>query len=393
VCAGIARNYGWDVNLVRLAFVVASIFGFGIPVYVVAWIVIPLEADTGTAPGFGPERRETGPLIGLALLGIGLLWLGGRLVPDRDFADIVWPLTLIAGGLAVLVLRAAPDAEASDEATGPTFAAPAAPPAAAPVGAVDVTEPTLPVATPAPTSSAWGPAAPWPTTVSPRDRLHARQERRDERRRSRAARRPRSFLAPLTLSVLLVFAGVIALLSALDAVDLDALVVGAIALGIVGVALVVSAWFGHARGLVGLAVPLTIALGILAAIDAPFAGGIGDRDHHPQTAAQLEPEYRLAIGQMTLDLRDVQPRPGITEVEASVAIGELVVLVPDDVTVDVRAEAGIGEVDVFGEVDGGTSVERTDIARAGAPTLRLDLRTGIGRVAVEQFRTGTEVLR
>ena len=70
-------------------------------------------------------------------------------------------------------------------------------------------------------------------------------------------------------------------------------------------------------------------------------------------------------------------------------------LVPNDVTVDVHAEAGIGQVAVFGEADSGTAVERTDIERAGVRVLQLDLRTGIG----DQTRVrralpdSTEVLR
>ena len=74
VAGGIGRTYGWDPTLVRLAFVVASVFGIGIPAYVVAWIVIPPEPDDGTPAA----PRETAPLIGLVLLGIGVLWLGER---------------------------------------------------------------------------------------------------------------------------------------------------------------------------------------------------------------------------------------------------------------------------------------------------------------------------
>ena len=42
VCAGIARNIGWDVTLVRILWVLL-IFGAGTGVlaYIIAWIVIP----------------------------------------------------------------------------------------------------------------------------------------------------------------------------------------------------------------------------------------------------------------------------------------------------------------------------------------------------------------
>jgi len=44
VCAGVAEQYGWDLNIVRLIVVVATIFtGFMVLVfaYIVAWIIVP----------------------------------------------------------------------------------------------------------------------------------------------------------------------------------------------------------------------------------------------------------------------------------------------------------------------------------------------------------------
>jgi phage shock protein PspC (stress-responsive transcriptional regulator) len=44
VCSGIADCYDIDVNLVRLAFAVASIFGFiGVLAYLAAWVILPEE--------------------------------------------------------------------------------------------------------------------------------------------------------------------------------------------------------------------------------------------------------------------------------------------------------------------------------------------------------------
>jgi phage shock protein C len=46
VCAGLADYSGIDVNLVRLAFAVATIFGgLGILVYVIAWAIVPEEGE------------------------------------------------------------------------------------------------------------------------------------------------------------------------------------------------------------------------------------------------------------------------------------------------------------------------------------------------------------
>ncbi len=49
VCGGLAAWLGWDPTLVRILYVVVSIFSAGFPgllVYIVAWIVMPEEPAT-----------------------------------------------------------------------------------------------------------------------------------------------------------------------------------------------------------------------------------------------------------------------------------------------------------------------------------------------------------
>ena len=46
VCGGIARWLGWNSDVVRIAFVLASILSAAFPgtlVYIILWIVMPLE--------------------------------------------------------------------------------------------------------------------------------------------------------------------------------------------------------------------------------------------------------------------------------------------------------------------------------------------------------------
>ena len=61
VCAGVAQYTGWDVTLVRLVAVLATIFGVGMPVlaYLIGWIVMPdvplaLPAQVYPQSGQGP---------------------------------------------------------------------------------------------------------------------------------------------------------------------------------------------------------------------------------------------------------------------------------------------------------------------------------------------------
>jgi phage shock protein C len=43
VCSGLANRFGWDVTLVRVAFVLATLFGFGSAILV--YLVIGLIAN------------------------------------------------------------------------------------------------------------------------------------------------------------------------------------------------------------------------------------------------------------------------------------------------------------------------------------------------------------
>ena len=44
VCAGIAEYLGWDIGLVRLLYLLISIFSAGFPgtlIYIILWIIMP----------------------------------------------------------------------------------------------------------------------------------------------------------------------------------------------------------------------------------------------------------------------------------------------------------------------------------------------------------------
>ena len=61
VCAGLAAYFGVDPTLVRLAFVLVTLFGgIGVLSYLCAWIVIPEEGGDGVsiAEGLINKRRS-----------------------------------------------------------------------------------------------------------------------------------------------------------------------------------------------------------------------------------------------------------------------------------------------------------------------------------------------
>jgi Cell wall-active antibiotics response 4TMS YvqF len=156
----------------------------------------------------------------------------------------------------------------------------------------------------------------------------------------------------------------------------------------VGLACVAGAFQGrqHAMMVIGLVLTVVLALAVASDWDlgVPLGGGVGDRTERPATPADLK-DYQLAAGDFLLDLRQLQVPPGTTTVGARVGIGELVVEVPDRVTVRVVASSGIGQLQVLGEQDGGFANRLDTTVEAGLDRrLELDLRVGIGQVRVER---------
>jgi phage shock protein PspC (stress-responsive transcriptional regulator) len=387
VAAGIGRTYGIDVTLVRIAFVVAAVFWVGIPAYLIGWAVIPSEHGNSAAASalHRASGRDIGLWIGLALVGAGALIAAEHIVPWNTGGGVFGSLLLIAGGVAILVLRhpSAEDDEDVDDAPAAVEDAETPAPESEPVSQPEL--PTAPVTEPVTEPvSAWTQTAEWPT---------ARATRRDARR-ERRSQRPRPFLTPLTLSLLLIGGGVTSLLEATGAIDVNLTVALAIATCFVGAVLVLSAWVGRARGLIAIGVLLTVATAIAATLDVPLRGGIGEKLVHPTTVADVHRHYELGIGHMRLTLVDLPLVDRTTDITATVGIGRLEVNVPSTVTVEVDAHVGAGARKIFGfQTDGWQRDDHFVVAGSGPGLLRLHLRVGAGEIDVHRYEPdGAETL-
>jgi len=123
---------------------------------------------------------------------------------------------------------------------------------------------------------------------------------------------------------------------------------------------------------------------LAVAIDVPVRGGIGDRTEQPAVVAAIPQHYRLAVGDLEVDLRDLAVPVGETHVQASVGIGQVLVDVPEGVAVDVTGRSRAGEVSLFGSRESGFRVERHHQEGSGARRLVLDLEVGLGDVEVRR---------
>jgi phage shock protein PspC (stress-responsive transcriptional regulator) len=151
-----------------------------------------------------------------------------------------------------------------------------------------------------------------------------------------------------------------------------------------GVGLVGGAFRGGARWLAVPALVLALPLGAVAATDLDVRGTWGERTFRPGTVDQLARGYEMGVGSMRIDVRGVDLPAGRTEMPLEIGMGEIQVLVPDDLCVTTDAEIGAGEVDVGDGVQGGVDldVESDRVVAPGVRRLHIVADIGLGALHV-----------
>jgi phage shock protein PspC (stress-responsive transcriptional regulator) len=232
-----------------------------------------------------------------------------------------------------------------------------------------------------------------------------------------AAPRERSYLGWLVLSIAVLVAGVITLFGvALPSTTAAPAILGGVILAILGLGMVIGTWYGRARWLAVLAVPVALlTFGGVAAnafvqtnpnwdrwvvegSDDQLA--VGDRTWRVTTAdvADSPLDYRVSAGAAVLDLRpltaggvEVTDPAQRLDISASVGVGELRVLVPDNVRLELDARVDLGEIRAPGSSPQGgtqqsltTTLEPAD-GQPAAYLVTLDAAVGAGSITVEVF--------
>ncbi len=348
VAAGLSLRFGLPVWLIRTAFAALCLVGgLGIPLYAAGWLLIPRQGETESVAqgwvGAGQARRW----IGVILVGVAVIILAAQV--DLIRVDLVFAVVLI--GIGVMLFRGDLSRPGSRLPTPP---APTGedPPETAPEAASAVVVPE-PVATPAP-------------------------------------RKERSYLGRVCVGVAAIALGVLGLL--------DEVVPGfhpefhhyvALAVGVIGLGVVVGAWFGRPAGLVVLGVlliPILIVSRLVSdggvnLLSIEFTS-VGDVDYRPASVEEVREEYELEVGGMTIDLRDVDFEGQTVTVDAEVGIGEILVRIPDDVAAEVRGHVGMGNLQVGDWERSGVGVEADLHLEGSAGTLVLDAEVGVGEMKV-----------
>ncbi|MGB5758177.1 MAG: LiaF domain-containing protein, partial [Acidimicrobiales bacterium] len=171
--------------------------------------------------------------------------------------------------------------------------------------------------------------------------------------------------------------------------------VGAVAvigtgLAVVGLLMIISAFVGRTARLVPLAVLLLLLLPAAPIIDQAISDGVGTTDVALSSVDNLASSYRQGVGELRLDLSRLEITED-TPVEAVIGTGSMVIIVPSETAVELRAATTIGSVAALGRERAGIGssldIQPPPSVDSDAPRLILDVSATIGSVEVYRGRT------
>ncbi|MDQ4051158.1 MAG: PspC domain-containing protein [Actinomycetota bacterium] len=334
VAGGIARHFDIDPVIVRVAFVVLAFFGgAGLIVYAACWLLLP-EDTTNDAKLRLDDRSRT-----VALVLVGTLALLALLGDSWGGWGFPWPL-LIIGLIVLVVINARGPRGAQGPRVGP-------PPAYYPAG---------------------------PPTGPPTYAAAVLRDRTNPRKRG-------PLLFWFTMAVVALGLGALGIADAAGAGVADS-AYPALALGVIGVMLVVGAFFGRAGGLILAGfVAMFATAGALAAHEFD-AGQIRET---PQTAEMVDADYSIGAGEIILDLRevaDIAQLDGRT-IHLEATFGHLEVILPEGLDAEVEATIdGAGATDLFGSSRDGSN-DASFNGAADGPTVTIDAEVVFGEIEVD----------
>ena len=373
VAGGLGEHFGVNAWWFRWAFVFLALFaGIGFLVYIVAWLVIPgPDEDEPIAAEWidGVDWNNGGTVFGVALLGVAGILLVTQLFNVSGIlllAAVMFIVGLLLYRGDLRTRQGTRSTATRSPATGVTVDA----------GAVVDTVDGVQASEAVPDNESGVSAAGEIDTQAP-----------NPPRQSKPPKPPRerSMLGRLTFAVALIVVATMALVDVSDlAVDIEPFHYFAAFIVVLGIGLLIGAWAGRARWLIIIGILLTPLLWFSMLIPTTWDLSIGEYRYAPTSVQDVSGAYEQGIGSITIDLNGltVAELAEIGTIEASLGLGEMIIRLPDDVGVVVRADVGAGEVSgPFRTVNG----IGLDLRREFGPepaVLVLDLEVGAGVISI-----------
>lgn len=388
VAGGLARHLGIDPIIIRVAFVVLAFFGgAGVLLYVGAWLLVP-EEDTGEAIVRLDDRSRSfllyvvGAVAALALLG-------------NTIGHFRLPWGLMIGGIAIVAILGNIDRLRmwSRERHRPDeYAGPAGNVYDTPLGTAGGFAPEPPAAPAAPDAGPTAPRGYVPpdysaytakVTTDVQQRMRQKVQRYESRRRG-------PLLFWFTVALIIVAQGALGIID-LAGAHVAGAAYPALALGVIGLMLVLGAFWGRAGGLILIGLLTSVVLvGAVAADQWGLDSHSRSVTYTPASTSLVEDSYHLGTGELVVDLSRVSDPAALAgrEIEVSAHVGTIEVIVPSGLNVDASGRVrGPGAIDLFGQQQGGISTSFSSSTSGSGPTdaapLTIDAAINVGKITVE----------
>lgn len=340
VAQGLANRYDIPVWVSRAFFIVTAFFGgFGVALYAGGWVLIRSE-DEELSPA---EEFFSGASTSKSWIGVGLIFVAALILLDNlTFLDggVIWAIALLVVGVLLYSgqinldgarrKRTEPKEGVQPMTTADTSSALVEADATsgdAPSGDSPSGDGLPPTPTPTP------PILP-PAAAKPREK---------------------SILGRLTVGVMLLAMGVLAVLDNIPDIPIEPEPRHylALAVTILGLGLLVGAIAGRARWLILVGVVLIPTLVFSPVFEWDWNTEDFDLRTSPDTFIELEDEYAIEVGSMVIDLTDLPWNGETVELTMSVDVGDLNIRVPHDVNLVGEASVDIGRVGMPGRESAG----------------------------------------
>jgi len=357
VAGGLARHLNVDPLIIRVLLVVLCFFGgAGFILYGAAWLLVP--EDTGKPAHVNTSDSTRNTLLIIAAVFAGLLLVGD------SWGGFGFPWGLAVLALVVFaVLMSRDNAPVSPDAPAP-YAAPQ------PGAAYEAGDQSAPVGQPyhyTGSQYGWQPVTP---ETPPRP----------------GKRGP--LLFGITLALVAAAWGILGIYDAGNGHSVADAAYPALALGVVGVMLVVGSFYGRPGGLVFIGIISAIALAG-SAIASPRYDGDRDIELAPTFASEVKDSYDVPAGRIELDLSRISEVEGLDgrTIDLDANAGELVVILPRTLGANIHADVAFaGAIDIFDRTEDGLGVhvDRNLFAPEEQARVTLNLDLEFGHIEVRQ---------